>query len=211
VAGSTPITAVAVPPSPAAAVKAVRVIPPAAGTGATEVRARSTTVLSASVAEIVREAPKPWRVVSAPPQVMTIGSSAPTVWVPRFAISCSIVVFAKPSHSTAGSNASEPFESPTVTVFLRRRLLSIVLVRPLPHSFTGRTPIWPMTSTFTPPLRRATASSPLNQPALLDEFCASALTASSAPEWAITYVPCAGTVPVRLIVNPTDEEPLKYI
>ena len=54
---------------------------------------------------------------------------------------------AKPSHSIDGSKASDPLVSPAMTAALRRSVLSAVLVRPVPHSVPGSTPIWPMTST----------------------------------------------------------------
>ena len=60
------------------------------------------------------------------------------------------------------------------------------------------------------PLRRTTASSPLNQP---DPFVWSACAriAALAPDCATTYTSPAATVPVRLIVSPAAAEPLKYI
>ena len=54
--------------------------------------------------------------------------------------------------------------SPASTLALRRSVLSAVLVSPVPHSVPGSTPICPITSRIVVPLRRTTASSPLNQP-----------------------------------------------
>ena len=71
------------------------------------------------------------------------------------------MLVAKPSHSTAGSKASEPSASPATTVSLRRIVLSAVEGRPVPHSVPGSNPIWPMTSTRSAPLSSATASLPL--------------------------------------------------
>ena len=71
---------------------------------------------------------------------------------------------AKPSHSTAGSNASPGSGSPASIAALRRSVLSAVLVRPVPHSVPGSNPRWPMESITVAPLRSSTASSPLNQP-----------------------------------------------
>jgi hypothetical protein len=76
---------------------------------------------------------------------------------PECAPSPSNVSIAKPSHSTDGSNASDPAASPASIVDFRRSVLSAVLVSPLPHSV----PV-----TVVSPLKRATASSPLNQPAV---------------------------------------------
>ena len=117
---------------------------------------------------------------------------------------------AKPSHSTAGSKASEPFASPASTLALRRSVLSAVLVSPVPHSVPGSTPIWPITSRIVVPLRRTTASSPLNQPAPF-VWSACARIARCALDCATTYTSPAATVPVRLIVSPAVAEPLKYI
>jgi hypothetical protein len=56
------------------------------------------------------------------------------------------VSVAKPSHSTAGSNASPVFVSPASIAALRRSVLSAVLVRPVPHSVPGSLPTWPIES-----------------------------------------------------------------
>jgi hypothetical protein len=117
--------------------KAVRAIEPAVGTGTTESSVRSVTVLSASLAVMVRAALEPSRTVSALPQEMTIGSSGPTVCVP----SPLKVSVGKPAHSTAGSKASAPPVSPVTIDVLRRSVLSAVLVSPDPHSVPGSTPI----------------------------------------------------------------------
>ncbi len=144
-AALTVTVALAVPPSTMAGVKAVRLIVPAAGVGVTFVRARSTIVSSASVAVTVRVALVPADRVSAPPQARTAGWSPPVVVC---APSPSKVSVAKPSHSTAGSKASPPLVSPASTLGLRRSVLSIVLVSPVPHSVPGSTPIWPIESTM---------------------------------------------------------------
>ena len=61
-----------------------------------------------------------------------------------------------------------------------------------------------------PPLRRTTASSPLNQP---DPFVWSAWAKMvvSADEWATTHTSPSATVPVRVMVSPAEALPLKYI
>ncbi len=115
--------------------------------------------------------------------LVTVGAASPDVrvWAP----SPSKVSVAKPFHSTAGSNASAPFASPVSIVGLRRRVLSAVLVTPVPHSVPGSTPIWPITSSTVAPLRRTTASSPLNQPAPL-VWSACARIGAEADAWATT-------------------------
>ena len=115
-----------------------------------------------------------------------------------------------PSHSTEGSNASAPFGSPSVIVALRRSVLSAVLVSPDPHSVPGSKPIWPITSSTVVPLRRTTASSPLNQPAPF-VWSATARIEGSAADCARTYTSPSATVPVRLIVSPAVALPLKNI
>ena len=60
------------------------------------------------------------------------------------------------------------------------------------------------------PLRRTTASSPLNQPEPF-VWSACARIASLALACATTYTSPVATVPVRLIVSPAVAEPLKYI
>jgi hypothetical protein len=71
---------------------------------------------------------------------------------------------ANPSHSTAGSKASLGFVSPVSIAPLRRRVLSAVLVSPVPHSVPGSKPSWPITSMSVAPFRSTTTSSPLNHP-----------------------------------------------
>ena len=110
------------------------------------------------------------------------------------------VSVAKPSHWTAGSNASEPLMSPSVTTALRRSVLSAVLTRPVPHSVPGSKPTWPITSITVVPLRRTTASSPLNQPEPF-VWSATARIAALALAWARTKTSSSATVPARLIVN----------
>src|SRR6478609_8505443 len=63
------------------------------------------------------------------------GGSVPhsAVWAPR----PSKVSTAKPSHSTAGSKASVATGSPAQIEALRRRVLSAVLTRPVPHWVVG--------------------------------------------------------------------------
>ncbi len=99
-----------------------------------------------------------------------------------------------------------------MTVSLRRSVLSWVEVRPEPHSLglIGRKPIWPMTSIRDVPLRRATASSPLNQKAAL-VWSAWARMAALAEACARTKTSPAATVPVRLMVRPAVALPLKNI
>ena len=130
----------------------------------------------------------------------TDGASSPGVVV-ACDPSPSNVSVAKPSHSVAGSKASEPFVSPASTLALRRRVLSAVLVSPVPHSVPGSTPICPITSRIVVPLRRTTASSPLNQPAPF-VWSACARIAALALDCASTNTSPAATVPVRLIVSP---------
>src|SRR4029453_10420997 len=144
---------------PSAGVSAVRTIEPAAGAGDTPVTSTSTTVPSGSVAVTTRLAAGAGTGGGGPPQGTVTGwLTAPgsKVWAPR----PSSVFCGKPSHSSAGSKASVPSGSPADTVGSRRSVLSAVLVRPVPHSVIGRTPIWPMTSTGAPALRNTTASSP---------------------------------------------------
>ena len=61
--------------------------------------------------------------------LVTAGARSPVACAPR----PSNVSLGKPSHSTAGSNSSEPLVSPDSTAAFRRSVLSCVLVRPLPH------------------------------------------------------------------------------
>ena len=85
---------------------------------------------------------------------------------------------------------------------LRRKVLSAVDVRPLPHSEPGSTPTWPMlanTVPLAPPTRSTTASSPLNVNNVL-VWLARAKTSLEAVLSATTYVEAAATVPDRLIV-----------
>jgi hypothetical protein len=63
-------------------------------------------------------------------------ASVETKWAPR-PVKSSV---AKPSHCTAGSNASFGSGSPASIAALRRSVLSAVLVRPVPHSVPGSTP-----------------------------------------------------------------------
>ncbi len=73
---------------------------------------------------------------------VTAGAESATqlaTWVPK----PSNVLMAYPSHSRAGSKTSEPFGSPLHTVFFRLRVLSAVLVRPVPHSVPGSNPACP--------------------------------------------------------------------
>lgn len=70
---------------------------------------------------------------------------------------------AKPSHWMEGSKV-EPHCEPTVMLALRRRVLSAVLVSPVPHSVVGLPAMTPRQSTMVPalpPLRRRTASLPV--------------------------------------------------
>jgi hypothetical protein len=68
---------------------------------------------------------------------LTIGAaSPPETWAP----SPANVLFAKPSHWIAGSNGSVGLVSPASIPLLRRSVLSIVLVRPEPHSTPGSKP-----------------------------------------------------------------------
>ena len=120
------------------------------------------------------------------------------------------VSFAKPSHSTAGSKALSVVGSPLSISALRRSVLSIVLVRPVPHSVPGSKPTWPIVSSTVAPLRSVTASSPLNQP---EAFVWSAWSriACTDDDWATTYTSPGATEPVRLIVRPAVTAPLKNI
>src|SRR6266511_300266 len=163
VSAATEISAVAVPPSAVAGVKAVLVM---VGTGADT--ARSTIVSSGSVPVTVRVAAVPRGVDSVPPQASTAGWSIgpPVECVPR----PSSVSTGKPVHSAAGSNGSAGLVSPAVTAGMRRSVLSAVLVRSEPHSLPGSKPTCPMTSRtgpVAPPLRSTIASSPLKKLAAL--------------------------------------------
>ncbi len=134
-------------------------------------------------------------------------------WSPRViwcAPSPSTVSVANPFHSVAGSKASAPFGSPAWIVDLRRRVLSAVLVSPVPHSVPGSRPICPITSSTVVPLRRTTASSPLNQPAPF-VWSAWARIAAFAELCATTNTSSLATVPVRLMVSPAVVLPLKNI
>ena len=127
-------------------------------------------------------------------------------WVPR----PSKVSTAKPSHSVAGSYASFTTRSPTLTVALRRRVLSAVDVTPLPHSEPGSTPTWPMLSRTVPeapPTRSTTASSPENVTLAL-VMSAAARMPAAAELLASTNTSCDGIVPARLIMVLAVELPL---
>ncbi len=129
---------------------------------------------SPSISRMVR----PDRSVSGVPKTSTYSTSIPVVLaenslsttaaggggVTECAPRPSVASVAKPFHCTAGSNASAPFASPPSMASFRRKVLSAVLVRPVPHSAPGSNPIWPIESITVVPLRRTTASSPLNQP-----------------------------------------------
>ena len=69
----------------------------------------------------------------------------------------------RPTRRTGRRRRSRSRRRPR-SLALRRSVLSAVLVSPVPHSVPGSTPIWPITSRIVVPLRRTTASSPLNQP-----------------------------------------------
>ena len=128
------------------------------------------------------------------------------VWLPR-SVELSI---ANPSHSTEGSNTLEPSVSPVQTVDFRRSVLSAVLVRPVPHSLPGSSPICPTTSMLAVPFRNTTASSPLNHPdPLVWSACARIVVFDD--DCAMTYTSPAATVPVRLMVSVEAALPLKYI
>ena len=151
----------------------------------------------------------PWLAITEPGQVATTGALGSEPWLPR----PSNVSFAKPSHWRAGSNASDWFVSPASIPALRRSVLSAVLVSPLPHWVPGSKPTWPMlsmTGPSAPPLRRTTASLPLNQPAPL-VWSAVARIAAAAKEWASTKTSPLATVPLSGIVSPAVVLPLEYI
>ena len=97
------------------------------------------------------------------------GVVEPTVGAPSAETECTPrspnVSVANPSHSSAGSKASDTFVSPAVIAGFRRSVLSWVLVRPEPHSVPGSSATSPIESTGRPPFLSTTASSPLNQPA----------------------------------------------
>ncbi len=205
----TEIVASAVPPGAVAGERSVRAIVPAAGAGSTAVTSMSTTVPSGSVAVTAALAAVPATVVSDPPQVTVTGElpvPGSKVWAP----SPSKVFWAKPSHSAAGSNASPPSVSPALTVGNRRIVLSAVLVRPVPHSLPGSNPIWPMMSTAAPPLRSASASSPLKLMTDDEIWSAWARMAGSALAWDSTWTSPSATVPVRATVWLGVGDPLLY-
>ena len=129
------------PPSAVAGAKPVSAIVPAAGAGVTEPIVSEVTVPSASVAETAAVAAVPCAVVTVGGHVTETGalSGGVAVCVP----SPPNVSVAKPSHCVAGSNASVPFGSPSVTPGLRRSVLSAVLARPVPHSVPGSKPDLP--------------------------------------------------------------------
>ena len=193
------MVASAVPPGAAEGVKAVRSMVPDAGAGDTPVIATSTTVPSASVAVITRLAEVPATVVSGPPQLTVTGGLPPPpvkVWAPM----PSRVLIGKPSHSVAGSKASPPLVSPASTSERRRIVLSAVLAAPVPHSVPGSNPIWPITSTSAPPLRRATASSPFQFATAGASWSVWATSAASASARDTTNTSPSATVPVRATV-----------
>jgi hypothetical protein len=187
----TVMVATAAPPGVVAGVKAVRSIVPVDGAGETPVMATSTTVPSASVAVTSWLAAVPAIVVNGPAQVIT-----GWLWAPM----PSRVLFGKPSHSMAGSKGSAPSVSPAAMCALRRIVLSAVLAAPVPHSVPGSNPIWPITSTRAPPLRRATASSPFQFATAGASWSAPATSAGSASARDTTKTSPSATVPVRATV-----------
>ena len=85
-----------------------------------------------------------------------------------------------------GRTRSVPTGSPWQTVALRRNVLSAVLVRPAPHSVPGSKPsLADHVEHDVVPLRRTTASSPLNQPEPF-VWSACARIAAFAAAWART-------------------------
>ena len=157
VAASITRVAVAEAPTEGAGTTLVTVTPAVAGL--TDDSVRDVTTPSASLAVRPAVVAAPSRAVIGEGHVTTTGALPPaTLCAPR----PPNVSWAKPSHSSAGSNVSAPFGSPAWTVSLRRSVLSAVLVSPLPHSVPGSTPIWPTTSRTVDPLRSTIASSPLN-------------------------------------------------
>src|SRR6266542_2941476 len=199
-AGTAALTfsvAVSASPGDGAGLTGASVIDPPLGDGLIAVIAACVTTPSASDAETSRVAAVPTPVTSGPPQLGMIGALPPlTVWLPR----PPKVSTAKPSHSTAGSNASAPLVSPASTEGLRRSVLSAVLVSPAPHSAPGSKPIWPITSRIgppAPPLRSTTASSPLYQLVEVLVWSACARIAAAAVERASTNTSPATTVPFR--------------
>jgi hypothetical protein len=119
----------------------------------------------------------------------------------------------KPSHSIEGSKAFVALVSPCTTDVLRRRVRSRVETPLLVHWVPGSKPVWPITSTISPlvpPLRRTTASLPLNQEEPLD-WLARASSAGGALVGVRTWTPPAATVPVSAMAVPVLVAPLKYI
>src|SRR5262245_25256641 len=111
-------------------------------------------------------------------------SPASNVCIPR----PSKAVGPKPSHSVAGSYASDGFVSPAVIVAFRRRSLSTVFVGSVPQPLApGWLPTCPMESIAVPLWRRTTASSPWN--GIVDWRSACARIAGSALGWATTNAP----------------------
>ena len=99
--------------------------------------------------------------------------------------------------------------SPVFTVVFRRKVLSAVEVRPVPHSAPGSLPTWPMQSRIVPlvpPTRKTTASLPLKVKVPL-VWSAAANTSAAEELWANTYTSCDGIVPVRLMVYEAEKPP----
>ncbi len=175
--------------------------------GLTDDSVRDVTTPSASLAVRPAVVAAPSRAVIGEGHVTTTGALPPaTLCAPR----PPNVSWAKPSHSSAGSNVSAPFGSPAWTVSLRRSVLSAVLVSPLPHSVPGSTPIWPTTSRTVEPLRSTIASSPLNHD-VPEVWSATPRISGPALVGASTNASWLTSVPVRLIVSAAAVEPLKYI
>ena len=126
VLGEAVNVAVAVSPSAVAGANAVRLNVPGS-VGVTLVSAMSTTVPLLSEALTGTLIAVPTRPSSS--EQLSAGAR----WVPRSAT----LSFANPSHCTDGSKASDPLASPASIPALRRRVLSAVLVRSVPHCVPG--------------------------------------------------------------------------